>query len=189
MRYCSNSEYPPGVTMSLVSDAIESRTIGGTVAGLAGSGLVLRNNGGDDLSITADGPYTFVTPVDDGLPYDVTVSAQPTVLTQTCTIANATGTVNANVTNVDVTCATNTFTIGGTVSFTSAGQTLVIQNNGGDDLTLANANTTFEFAPIADGSAYDVTEFTAPAAGSCTIVNGTGTVSGANIINVNITCP
>jgi hypothetical protein len=34
-------------------------TVGGTVSGLAGSGLVLRNNGGDDLAIGANGSGTL----------------------------------------------------------------------------------------------------------------------------------
>ncbi len=87
-----------------------------------------------------------------------------------------------------------TYTIGGTVSFISADQTLVIQNNDGDDLTLtaaeADVDPTFTFdTPIADGETYTVTEFTTPAAGTCTIDKGTGTVSGANVIDVDITCP
>jgi hypothetical protein len=91
---------------------------------------------------------------------------------------------------VTMSIISNTYTIGGTVSFVTAGQTLVIQNNLGDNLTLTNADTTFVFAtPIADGSPYAVTELTPPAAGSCTIDNATGTVSGANVIDVNITCP
>jgi hypothetical protein len=37
-------------------------TIGGTVSGLAGTGLVLENNSGDDLSVGANGTFTFFTP-------------------------------------------------------------------------------------------------------------------------------
>lgn len=33
--------------------AAPTYTVGGTVSGLSGSGLVLRNNGGSDLTITA----------------------------------------------------------------------------------------------------------------------------------------
>ncbi|MCS6972224.1 MAG: hypothetical protein NZL89_04295, partial [Leptospiraceae bacterium] len=35
-------------------------TVGGTVTGLSGT-LVLQNNGGDDLILTADGNFTFAT--------------------------------------------------------------------------------------------------------------------------------
>lgn len=33
-------------------------TIGGTVAGLAGAGLVLQNNGGDNLTLSANGAFS-----------------------------------------------------------------------------------------------------------------------------------
>src|SRR5580704_8940342 len=36
-----------------------SFNIGGTVVGLAGTGMVLEDNGGDDLPITANGTFTF----------------------------------------------------------------------------------------------------------------------------------
>ena len=61
----------PGVELPAYS-------IGGTVSGLAGSGLVLQNNGGDDLAISADGSFTFATPLVDGSSYEVTVLTQPT---------------------------------------------------------------------------------------------------------------
>lgn len=76
-------------------------TIGGTVSGLAGT-LVLQNNGGDSQTLTANGPFTFSTPVTAGGSYNVTVQTQPA--TQICTVSNGSGTVSANVTNVDVVC-------------------------------------------------------------------------------------
>jgi hypothetical protein len=80
-------------------------TVGGTVSGLSGSGLVLQNNGGDDLSISADGTFTFATQIANGANYAVTVKTEPTG--QTCTVDNGSGTVaSANVTNVSVTCST-----------------------------------------------------------------------------------
>jgi hypothetical protein len=83
-------------------------TIGGHVSGLAGSGLVLQQNGGDDLAIDADGDFTFATPVDDGASYAVTVFAQPGDPAQTCTVENGSGTVEgANVDDVAVTCTTD----------------------------------------------------------------------------------
>ena len=82
-------------------------TVGGTVAGLAGVGLALQNNGGDNLARTADGAFTFATRVTGGGAYSVTVATQPTTPAQTCTATNNTGTVSANVTNVTVTCVTN----------------------------------------------------------------------------------
>src|SRR4051794_8603135 len=91
-------------------------TIGGTVAGLAGTGLTLQNDGGDDLAVTANGTFTFKTSVDAGTPYNITVMAQPTAPSQFCSIANAAGTATSNVTSVAVTCSTGSFNVGGTVS-------------------------------------------------------------------------
>lgn len=77
-------------------------TIGGTVNGLTGVGLVLQRNGGNDLAITANGVFTFTNPVAVGASYTVTVQTQPTG--QTCTVTNGSGTANTAVTNVTVTC-------------------------------------------------------------------------------------
>ena len=89
--------------------------IGGNVSGLSDGTLVLQDNGGDDLSVTSDGTFTFATQVPHGRSYGVTVGGQPDG--QQCTVTNGTGTVAAaDVTNVAVSCASQTFTIGGTVS-------------------------------------------------------------------------
>lgn len=79
-------------------------TIGGTLLGLEGKGLVLSNGGSD--AITPDiGPFTFPTALSTGETYDVTVETQPSNPPQTCTVQNGSGTVGtANVTDVAVTC-------------------------------------------------------------------------------------
>ena len=46
-------------------------TVGGQVSGLAGTGLVLQNNAGDNLSITDNGAFTFPTALADGSRYDM----------------------------------------------------------------------------------------------------------------------
>ncbi len=78
-------------------------TVGGDVSGLTGT-VLLRNNGGDDLSVSADGSFTFTTALADGATYEVAVGTQPSG--QTCTVSNGTGTIaGADVTDVAVTCA------------------------------------------------------------------------------------
>ncbi len=80
-----------------------SYTIGGSVSGLTGSGLVLQNNGSGSLSILNDGDFIFSTSLNDGLAYSVTVSVQPTG--QSCAVSNGVGAVSgADVTNVAVVC-------------------------------------------------------------------------------------
>ena len=90
-------------------------TVGGTVTGLTGSGLLLASGFGN-LPVSAAGTFTFGTRVVSGTPYSVSVEAQPSSPTQYCSVANASGIVAAaNVTNVSVTCG-NGYTVGGTVS-------------------------------------------------------------------------
>ena len=82
-----------------------SFTIGGTVAGLTGTGLVLQNNGGDNLSISAS-DFTFAGLITSGGSYNVTVLSQPMSPEQSCRITNGAGTATSNVTNIQVACLT-----------------------------------------------------------------------------------
>ena len=95
----------------------------------------------------------------------MTVKTNPTG--QTCTVSNGSGTVSgANVTNVAVNCvATSFYSVGGNVTGLSG--TVVLQDNGGDDLSVS-ANGSFAFATkLADGSAYSVTVKSNPTGQSC----------------------
>jgi len=163
-------------------------TIGGTVTGLSGT-VVLQDNGGDNLSVTQNGSFTFATKVNSGAAYAVTVLTQPAG--QTCTVASGSGTASANVTNVAVSCASSSsgVTIGGTVTGLT-GTGLVLLDNGGDSLPVAQ-NGTFTFATaLAAGTAYAVTVGTQPGSPtqSCTVTNGTGTTASTNITNVAVNC-
>ncbi len=80
-----------------------SYTIGGTVSGLTASGLVLENNGGDSLTVAASATtFTFSTAVSPASAYAVTIQTQPTG--ENCVLFDASGTANASVTNVGVSC-------------------------------------------------------------------------------------
>ncbi len=81
-------------------------TIGGTVSGLlTGSRVVLQDNGADSTTVSANGPFVFRTPVPGGSAYAVAVLTQPRG--EICTVANGSGTVDANVSNVRVDCASS----------------------------------------------------------------------------------
>jgi len=90
---------------SSTSTAATNYTIGGTISGLTSGSLVLYNNGGDALTISANSfTFTFATPLAIGASYAVTIGTQPSGLT--CSVSNGTGTVaSANVTNLAVSCA------------------------------------------------------------------------------------
>lgn len=80
-------------------------------------------------------------------------------------------------------------TVGGSVSGL-LGDNLIIQNNNDDDLSLEN-NGSFTFAvPRLDGSSYHVTVLSQPQdpSQSCSVVNGSGTVSGMHVTDIEVNC-
>ena len=79
--------------------------ISGTVNGLTGSGLILQNNAADNLTIAADGPFSFSTKLSGGASYSVTVLTQPSSPTQTCSVSNGSGSVSrSNITDISISC-------------------------------------------------------------------------------------
>lgn len=146
--------------------------------------MKLKNNGGNELTLTANAPYTFTTQVANL--YNVTVSQQPTG--QTCTVSSGIGTASSNITNATVTCTTSTYTIGGFVSGLGSGLSVVLQNNSANDLTI-NANGSFTFTnPVSYNGSYSVTVKTHPTNQSCSVTNGVGSNITGNITNVIVGC-
>lgn len=82
------------------------------------------------------------------------------------------------------------FTVGGTVFGLSDGESVVLQNNGSDDLPVS-INGEFRFAlPLANGAFYDVTVLTTPDNKFYLLSNKDGTVSSANITDIGVElCP
>ncbi len=174
------------VTDVLVSCTNNSYDIGGSVSGLAASGLVLQNNGADDLSITANGGFSFDTPLTFGNSYLVSVLSQPAQ--QTCAVSNESGTVaDTDVTDVQVSCTDNSYFIGGNVSgLATTGLTL--QNNATDDLNITD-NGGFVFSlPLVDGSPYQVTVSALPNEHSCQVNQGSGVIDGDDVVDVDVQC-
>lgn len=170
------------ITVSSTSSTSESGySIGGTISGLTSSGLILQNNSGDNLSITSGSiSFTFGSQPSS---YNVIVFAQPSG--QTCAVSNGSGTANSNVTNISVSCLNNMYTIGGIISGLTG--TVVLQNNGVDNLS-SSADGGFIFpTSIVNGSTYSVTVSTQPSGQICVVSNGSGTAS-TNVTNVVISC-
>ena len=118
-------------------------TIGGTIDGLQGSGLVLSNLGAE-LPVSGNGSFTFPGTASGGQPYEVNVKTQPHTPDQVCTVDRGVGHVaSANVSNIAVHCTRlttptgldSTFGSGGRVSTPVGGigdgEAVVIQPNGG----------------------------------------------------------
>ena len=163
-------------------------TISGTITGLSGTGLVLQNNSGNNLPISANGNFTFTTAVASGSTYSVTVLTQPSSPTQNCVVVGGGGTASANITAIQVNCTTQTYTIGGTISGLT-GSGLILQDNGGDNLAIGATATNFTFAtPVASGANYAVTVLTQPTGQTCTLTNASGTVTNVPVTNVALSC-
>ena len=80
-----------------------SSSVSGTVSGLAAGTSVTLSNGGVLLPVAANGAFAFPGMQAQGSTYDVSIAVQP--VGQTCSVANASGVVFANVAAaVEVTC-------------------------------------------------------------------------------------
>lgn len=85
------------------SPEIQRYNVGGTISGLTGVGLVLQNEGNDDLSIDSNGEFEFATALGDGSSYDVTVHTHPSG--QICEVENGGGVIDgADINTVEVEC-------------------------------------------------------------------------------------
>src|SRR5208337_2934987 len=175
-------------------------TIGGTVTGMDGTGLILQNTGAEKLTITQNGQFTFVSPVPTGFAYAVTIFQQPAGPAQTCVVTpgTGTGTATANVTSVAVTCPAITFSVGGTVvGLQGVGpnngplvdNSFVLQNVLGNTL-IATENGPFTFAtPEALNDQYQISVFHGPSTQyqGCTTWDYKGVVTG-NVTDIVIDC-
>jgi Galactose oxidase, central domain len=85
-----------------------------------------------------------------------------------------------------ITTAPLTYSIGGSIAGLSG--TVVLQNNGGDNLSLSS-NGSFAFdVTLQPNSPFDVTVLTQPANQACSVIsNGSGTAS-ASVTNVMVAC-
>ena len=95
---CGNDEDGPHVPAA-------TYTIGGQLSGLeSGATVTLQNNGGDDLTLTANGNFTFSTAIANGAAYHVTVLTSPAE--HGCTVTNGEGTIHAaDVADVAIVCS------------------------------------------------------------------------------------
>jgi 6-phosphogluconolactonase (cycloisomerase 2 family) len=185
----SGSVGAANVTGVVVSCTTNAYTLSGTVSGLAGSGLLLQSGTGAQLAIDANGPFTFQGAITSGSSYAVTPTTQPQSPSQTCTVESGTGEIaSANVSNVAVTCATNSFTVGGSVSGLTGGGLKLL--NGSAAVEIADSGSFAFSVPVRSGLPYNVTVDVQPSnpAQRCEINNAAGIVGNANVSSVAVTC-
>ncbi len=180
-----SSAHVANISVICTTDGIATYTIGGTVSGLSGTGLVIQNNFGDDLSLSANGSFTFPTALSNREFYNVSVKTHPTG--QNCTAVGS-GQINgSDINSASVTCVAATFSVGGTVTG-SVGAGITLQNNGGDNLSITAAGT-FTFATaMGNGATYNISQLAQPTGITCTLTNTSGTINSAAIDNVLVSC-
>jgi len=199
-----------GVLNANPSAVLGSRTVsiilslydgsGNPIEGAALSGTCTQVTGGA-LAIVA-GPSLTNAAGESVVTVSAQLDAPDTGLTGSCTFAAASGepSVTVNFSGGDSCVLANPspvppsdgcpivdqFQVGGTVTGMTTAGPLVLQNNGGGNITLTT-NTSFIFPPQDDGSIYQVTVLTQPPGQTCTVANGIGTIT-ANVTNVAVTC-
>lgn len=146
-------------------------TVGGSVTGLAGGEVALQLNGGNDLTVKADGKFKFPKALTKGSAYAVTVKDSPTQpVKQTCTVGQGSGNIaGAPINNVAVTCTTNSYAVGGEVKgLARKNKGLVLELKGQKEVKITkNGNFVFPDVRLPDGSDYSVAIKQAPAGQTC----------------------
>jgi hypothetical protein len=161
---------------------LEKFRVGGTLSGLSGR-ITLQLNQGEALAHEADGPFSFETPLEEGADYTVSVALAPPE--QDCAVEGGTGKVaRADVSTVQVRCASRTYPLGGTVEGLEAPLSLSL---GGETLTLQE-NGRFTFATrLLRGGTYTVGVTSSSATQRCEVSNASGTVTGA-VEDLSVRC-
>ena len=188
-----------GIGVSSLPNSVEfyypysTYVIGGTLSGLNGDQVILQNNNNDDLTLTTNGDFEFDTAIAEGLDYEVTVLSDPQNPAQTCSVSMGSG-VNtmADVGNVEVDCVNDFFNVGVTVNGLASGNSVFLENNGGDLLEVSSNNSLTHFSTqVSNGLDYLITFNTQPTSPNqvCSIEIGeeTGTVNAADV-NVAVNC-
>ena len=165
-------------------------SVGGQLTGL-GSGLsvTLQNNLGDSLTLSKNQSFVFPSVLAPGATYSVTVLTQPTG--QSCSVANGTGTINAQadaVTNIAVSCLSS-LTLGGTLSGLTTGTLVTLLNQSTSSTTTLTANGAFTLQGTwTAGTAYNIVVSQQPSGHTCVVGNGVGVISASGNTPITVTC-
>ncbi len=185
--------------------------IGGKVTGLAnGSSVTLQLNGGETTVLTESKSFqNFFLNHRKNTEYKIEVKETVGV---TCTVRNAIGTPNSDITNADLTCSlpivtvvppigtgtgtTSTFGVGGTVSGITGSVTLDMTGETTQSKTIS-ANGSYQFdTSLLNGKNFTVTIGSHSNTSFCYLPNAnasnntqqTETVATVDTTNINITC-
>ncbi|MDB4986847.1 MAG: hypothetical protein JWN04_2025, partial [Myxococcaceae bacterium] len=187
VQTCALERLDPG-TIGLTCTAHKYQ-VSGTVQGLEGTGLVLTNQGGETLAIAASGQFQFAALLDDASTYSVSVAGSVTAPRQMCAVSHGEGTIDgADVTDVQITCATNTYFITAqVVGLSESG--LQLATGPGQVMPIPRAGTFKYDMPFPDGYVYQLEISQQPTSGDqrCYVQAGHGQIDGADA-TIDIIC-
>ena len=178
---------PSGVDMNIrVACTPDPYSLGGAITGLLANSNVTLSDGNDIIS-RANGSYTFVTPLPYMRAYSIAIT-NPNG--QTC-IFNPNTVGNGNmpyhaVTNANVTCTTQTYPLGGTVSGLAAGNVTITNTVNTDAISVGNGNYLFD-QNIAYAGNYNVI-VVSPNGLTCSVSNGNAVMAVGGEFNVSVVC-
>ncbi|WUR13674.1 hypothetical protein E7V67_000780 [[Empedobacter] haloabium] len=162
-----------------------------TVHTLTKPGLVLKS-GSQTVSVgpsAAVSQYvTFPNLIEEDSTIDVQIQTQPTAAK--CDVVAKTIGLKANyytARQVEVTCKTFSYKLGGTVSGLTADG--LILNNGAVQKAVPAGSTSFTFdTEVDDGANYGITVLQNPTGQVCSVANNAGTMPSGPVNNIVVTC-
>ncbi|QOY94235.1 hypothetical protein IM543_22590 [Massilia sp. UMI-21] len=163
--------------------------VGGSFSGVTKPGLVLTNNGGDDLVInptsTGTGEFYFSTLLETDSSYNVKVKSLPSNALE-CKEYDNTGKLAFSIRSVQIICTLKQHELKGTVSGLTGSNLVLV--NGADRVPVAAGATAFSMAKINEDAPYGVSILTQPDNQTCTVANGSGVMGATDVTNVAVTC-
>lgn len=166
---------------------------GSITGGVTKDGLVLQNNGGDDLAIPANATgFQFANRVSTDDQFDIKVKSMPSNVSN-CYVSN--GSARANyytIAQISMYCVIKTHKLSVKINgLTTSGLVIV---NGTDRKEVPANATTQAMADVYEDGPYGITILTQPTGQTCTVSggssnNGSGTMGSTDLIdNVVVTC-
>jgi len=154
------------------------------VGGLTGSLVLLNKTSGEQIEVTADGRAEFLQKMGSNQPYDLVVISKP--VSQTCVVNGASGNYVYNA-GISISCGEIRYNLEVEVKG-SNGHRVTLTNNGVDLLKSYEDKVHTVDAAFIEGEAYQLDVTIEYSDYACSVTNGVGTVAGADVTGVVVTC-
>jgi hypothetical protein len=169
--------------------------LSGAVSGVTADGLVLQNNGGDDLVVPAGASsFQFPNRVSTDDQFNITVKSSPSNA-EKCVVTNGSARANYwSIGQISVSCILKTHKLTVAINNLKSTSTGLVIVNGPDKKTVPAGATSIDMDPVYQGAAYGISVLTNPTGQTCSVSGGdtgtgTGTMKEADLVGtVVVTC-